>query len=256
MGNIGHFDNEIDMAGLRKATRAGEHQAAVRRVRVPGRPPGAGAGRGPAPEPRLRHRPPVLRDVELVHQPGDGPARARHARRDSTSARSTCCPSTSTRRSPRSTSSSSAPGSPGSPRARPTTSASRGRAVQAGPLPVLEVSLLAAAFLGIVQALTEFLPVARPRTCWWSASCSATRSRTTGSGPSSPSSSPAPPWRCWSTSGRTSGGSARRGSAPSRAAGRSRRRRRGSAGTSCSARCRPRWPGSSSSAESRRSGTG
>ena len=39
VGNIGHFDNEIDMAGLAKVPgrRAGEHQAAGRRVGVPGR---------------------------------------------------------------------------------------------------------------------------------------------------------------------------------------------------------------------------
>jgi S-adenosylhomocysteine hydrolase len=34
VGNIGHFDNEIDMAGLakRQGHRAHQHQAAVRRV--------------------------------------------------------------------------------------------------------------------------------------------------------------------------------------------------------------------------------
>ena len=40
VGNIGHFDNEIDMAGLKKVQghRADQHQAAVRRVPLPGRP--------------------------------------------------------------------------------------------------------------------------------------------------------------------------------------------------------------------------
>ncbi len=40
VGNIGHFDNEIDMAGLKKIAghQADHHQAAVRRVAVPGRP--------------------------------------------------------------------------------------------------------------------------------------------------------------------------------------------------------------------------
>ena len=40
VGNIGHFDNEIDMAGLKKLQghRAQQHQAAVRRVGLPGRP--------------------------------------------------------------------------------------------------------------------------------------------------------------------------------------------------------------------------
>ena len=65
VGNIGHFDNEIDMAGLKKIP-------GIKRInikpqydqwRVPGRAQRAGAGRGPAAEPRLRHRPPELRDV-------------------------------------------------------------------------------------------------------------------------------------------------------------------------------------------------
>ena len=40
VGNIGHFDNEIDMAGLKKVKgiETDQHQAAVRRVEVPGRP--------------------------------------------------------------------------------------------------------------------------------------------------------------------------------------------------------------------------
>ena len=70
VGNIGHFDNEIDMAGLAEGSghRAGQHQAAGRRVGVP---PTAAldhrAGRGPAAEPRLRDRSPELRDVEQLH---------------------------------------------------------------------------------------------------------------------------------------------------------------------------------------------
>ena len=36
VGNIGHFDNEIDMAGLKKAGhQEDQHQAAIRRVGVP-----------------------------------------------------------------------------------------------------------------------------------------------------------------------------------------------------------------------------
>ena len=40
VGNIGHFDNEIDMAGLAKLAgrRARQHQAAGRRVGLPRRP--------------------------------------------------------------------------------------------------------------------------------------------------------------------------------------------------------------------------
>ena len=83
VGNIGHFDTEIDMAGLGKVD-------GIRRVNVkpqvdewvfPGRPRDHRARRGPAPEPGVRHRAPELRDVEQLHQPGDGPARALHAPR-------------------------------------------------------------------------------------------------------------------------------------------------------------------------------
>ena len=56
--------------------RADQHQAAGRRVEVPAteiRPAlDHHPGRGSPPEPRLRHRPPELRDVEQLHQPGDG----------------------------------------------------------------------------------------------------------------------------------------------------------------------------------------
>ncbi len=72
LGNIGHFDNEIDMAGLEAARRrrAQERQAAGRRVDLPGREVDHRALRGSTDEPRQRDRPPVVRDVELVHQPG------------------------------------------------------------------------------------------------------------------------------------------------------------------------------------------
>ena len=78
VGNIGHFDNEIDMAGLKRMSdvRRTEHQAPGRRVRLPRRPLDHRAGRGPAAEPGLRHRPPELRDVEQLHEPGDRPDRA------------------------------------------------------------------------------------------------------------------------------------------------------------------------------------
>ena len=65
VGNIGHFDNEIDMAGLKSepGIQRHQHQAAVRQVHLPGRAQRAGAGRGPAPEPRLRDGTSELRDV-------------------------------------------------------------------------------------------------------------------------------------------------------------------------------------------------
>ena len=60
VGNIGHFDNEIDMAGLTAHPRdqAHQHQAAGRRVGVPRRALDHRAVRGPVAEPRQRHRPP------------------------------------------------------------------------------------------------------------------------------------------------------------------------------------------------------
>ncbi len=110
VGNIGHFDNEIDMAGLKTVPgiRAHQHQAAVRRVDLPGRPQRAGARRGPPAEPRLRHRSPELRDVGLLHQPGARAARAAREGREHREEGLRCCPSSSTRRSRDCTSTSSA----------------------------------------------------------------------------------------------------------------------------------------------------
>ena len=65
-----------DRGARRERRRAGQHQAAGRRVAVPRRPLDRDALRGPPAEPRQRDRPSELRDVELVHQPGDRPDRA------------------------------------------------------------------------------------------------------------------------------------------------------------------------------------
>ena len=73
--NIGHFDNEIDVAAL-KAHQLGEHQAAGRPRHLPRRQAHHPARRRAAGEPRLRDGTPELRDVQLVHQPGDGADRA------------------------------------------------------------------------------------------------------------------------------------------------------------------------------------
>ena len=88
--NIGHFDSEIDIASL-QAVPVGEHQAAGGPRHLPGRQAHHRAGRGPAREPRLRHRPPVVRDVEFLHEPGARADRAVRARRRATSTASTCC---------------------------------------------------------------------------------------------------------------------------------------------------------------------
>ncbi len=80
LGNIGHFDNELDMAGLEAdlGHHAQDRQAAGRPVDVPRRQDHHRAQRGPADEPRQRDRSPVVRDVELLHQPGAGADRAVH----------------------------------------------------------------------------------------------------------------------------------------------------------------------------------
>ena len=90
VGNIGHFDNEIDMAGLAALARRppDEHQAAGGRVDLPGRARHHRAVRGPPAQPGQRHRAPELRDVQQLHQPGDRPDRAVHPARAST--RSAC----------------------------------------------------------------------------------------------------------------------------------------------------------------------
>ena len=79
VGNIGHFDNEIDIAGLAKVP-------GIERINIKpqvdewvfppppaDRPRDHPALRGPPAEPRQRHRPPELRDEQLLHQPDDRP---------------------------------------------------------------------------------------------------------------------------------------------------------------------------------------
>ena len=83
VANVGHFDNEIDMAGLARypGVHPAQHQAAGRRVALPGRPLDHRAVRGPADEPGQRHRAPVVRDEQQLLQPGDRPGRAVHQAR-------------------------------------------------------------------------------------------------------------------------------------------------------------------------------
>ena len=106
VGNIGHFDNEIDMAGLAKlrASSQDRDQAAGRRVAFAdghsiivlseGRLLNLGNATG--------HPSFVMSNVVL--QPGHRADRAVHQARRLRRRRSTCCPSTWTRRSPGSTS--------------------------------------------------------------------------------------------------------------------------------------------------------
>ena len=110
VGNIGHFDNEIDMAGLAKRSDvdADQHQAAGRRVEVRRRPLDHRAVRGPAAEPGQRDRAPELRDVATRSPTRRSRRSSCSPRPTSTRSASTCCPSTSTRRSPGCTSTRSA----------------------------------------------------------------------------------------------------------------------------------------------------
>ena len=75
--NIGHFDNEIDVAGLEKY-KWEEIKPQVDHVIFPDGKRIILLAEGPAGEPRLRHRPPELRDVVVVRQPDDRPDRALH----------------------------------------------------------------------------------------------------------------------------------------------------------------------------------
>ncbi len=73
IGNIGHFDNEIDMAGLQKARKGGkverrnvkpqyDHGTSRYQAKCPD------SGRRPIAQPRLRNGPPKLRDELQLHQ--------------------------------------------------------------------------------------------------------------------------------------------------------------------------------------------
>ena len=80
VGNIGHFDNEIDMAGLEKLPGV-TRQTIKPQVDVwmfDERPQGHRPVGGSPAQPGQRHRSPVVRHVELLHQPGAGPDRALH----------------------------------------------------------------------------------------------------------------------------------------------------------------------------------
>ncbi|CAA9343033.1 MAG: Adenosylhomocysteinase, partial [uncultured Nocardioidaceae bacterium] len=65
-------------AGVLPRCGAQEREAAGRPLDVPQRHQRHRAVGGPAHEPRERHRPPLVRDVELLHQPGARPDRAVH----------------------------------------------------------------------------------------------------------------------------------------------------------------------------------
>lgn len=129
VGNIGHFDNEIDMAGLAKVEGIvkDEVKPQVHTWKFPdgkvlivlseGRLLNLGNATGhPSFVMSNSFADQTLAQIELF------------ASRRSTRPRSTCSRSTSTRRSPASTSTPSASSSPRSARSRPPTSASRWKA--------------------------------------------------------------------------------------------------------------------------------
>ncbi len=96
--NIGHFDNEIQVAGLKNFKWHNvkpqvdeiEFPDGKRIILLVGRPPR---------EPRQRHGSPLVRDVGVVHQPDAGADRAVDQPGQVREDRSTRCRSTSTRRS-------------------------------------------------------------------------------------------------------------------------------------------------------------
>ena len=99
VGNIGHFDNEIQVAALRnhKWTNIKEQVDMIDdALGQPDHP----SVRRPPPEPRQCHRPPVLRDVGQLHQPGSGADRALDQGRRTMRPASTSCPRRWMKRSP------------------------------------------------------------------------------------------------------------------------------------------------------------
>ena len=113
VGNIGHFDNEIDMAGLKKI----EGRASGVNIKpqydewiFPDGHSVLVLAEGRLLNLGLRHGPSQLRHVRLVHQPGPGADRAvgEPSGDEYGNVGLPCCPSTSTRRSPGCISTSSA----------------------------------------------------------------------------------------------------------------------------------------------------
>ena len=139
VGNIGHFDNEIDIAGLAATPgiKSQDDQAAGRRVDLPRRPLDHHAVGGAPAEPRQRDRPPVVRDVELLHQPGAGADRAVHQARPVPAGRLRAA------QAPRREGGAPAPRRPRRPAHRAEQAAGRvprrrrGRPLQGRPLPLL-----------------------------------------------------------------------------------------------------------------------
>ncbi len=96
--NIGHFDNEIDVASL-KQYKWDNIKPQVDHIIFPDGKRIILLAEGRLVNLGCAHRPPELRHELVVRQPGAGPDRALHQHRRSTRSASTSCPSSSTRRS-------------------------------------------------------------------------------------------------------------------------------------------------------------
>ena len=101
VGNIGHFDNEIDMAGLKKVEgiKKTNIKPQYDMWTLPGRPQRADPRRRSPAEPRLRDGSSELRDDATVHQPDDRADRAGDEQQEVREEGVRAARSTSTRRS-------------------------------------------------------------------------------------------------------------------------------------------------------------
>ena len=105
--NIGHFDNEIQVDRLNDAAGREAASTSSRRstsTRFAERQRDLPARRRPPGEPRLRHRPPELRDVQLLHQPDARAARPLDEQGHLQDRRLHACRRSSTKKSPACTS--------------------------------------------------------------------------------------------------------------------------------------------------------
>ena len=77
VANIGHFDNEIQVdPSAHEGREENQHQTAGGQVHLPRWSRNFPASRRPLGKSRLRHRPPELRHVQLIFQPGPRAARS------------------------------------------------------------------------------------------------------------------------------------------------------------------------------------
>ena len=125
--NIGHFDNEIEVAALRQYAWD-NIKPQVDHIIFPDGKRIILLAEGPLGEPGLRHRASLVRDELLVRQSGARANRAVQRRRRSIPSACTCCRSISTRKWRGCSSPSSAPSSRSSPTCRRDTSGCRSRA--------------------------------------------------------------------------------------------------------------------------------